>query len=71
MMGVVVEVTDQYGGYIRAQKQSLTKVHVEIYDARNDDGPGSMVLDLKEPKHYEWLKSIFQPMHFEILTKEA
>lgn len=69
-MANVVEVTDQYGGYIRSSKDLVTGlIHVEVFNARtNETGEG--LLDPKKEIHMEWLKSIYQPIHLEILLGE-
>jgi len=67
MSRITVEVTDQHGGYIRSNKDLLTeRVVVEIFDARTNEKQ-FVLLDPKNAEHLKWLKSIYQPIHLDIL----
>lgn len=69
-MANVVEVADQYGGYIRSSKDLVTGlINVKIFNARKDE-ESEYLLDPKKEIHMNWLKSVYQPIHLEILLGE-
>jgi hypothetical protein len=64
---ITVQVTDQYGGYINSAKEVLTGlIHTEIFNGRTGD-LDEYLFDPNEPKVVEWLKSVYQPIHLNIL----
>ena len=66
-MGVTVEVTDQYGGYIRSRRNIVTDfIDVVIYNGRTDEKT-FLLLDPKDAEDLKWLKSVYPPGHLSIL----
>ena len=67
MPGVTVEVTDQYGGYIRSQKDIVTGlINVEIFNGRTGEND-EYLMDSTDPDVLRWLKTVYQPIHLDIL----
>jgi hypothetical protein len=67
---VNVEVTNQHGGYIRSSKDLVTGlINVKVFNPRKDE-ESEYLLDPKDEFHMNWLKSVYQPIHLEILLGE-
>lgn len=67
MQNVTVEVTDQYGGYIRSEKNVLTGLlEVAIFNGRTEEG-AVYEMDPTDPEVIRWLRSVYQPIHLDIL----
>ena len=65
-----VQVTDQYGGSITALKEIVTGlIYVEIDNVKGGY-KDNFYLDQKDPESLKWLKSVFQPIHLDILLGE-
>lgn len=71
MGNCVVEVRDQFGGYIRSEKNPVTGlINVIIFSALTEEAT-EYWMDPKEPKMIDWLKGVYQPFHLEILLGEG
>ena len=67
---LTVEVTDQFGGYVRSTKNIVTGlIDVEIFNGRTND-TSKILMDPKDPEVLSWLKLVYQPSHLDILLGE-
>ena len=66
-MNATVEVTDQYGGYIRSNKELFTGlIRTEIFDGRTGE-TDEYLFDPTDPEVIRWLHVVYQPIHLQIL----
>jgi hypothetical protein len=66
-MGRVVEVTDQFGGYIRTTKDNVTGfVQINIFNARTNEET-ELLVDPENPEVLSYLEKVYQPIHLDIL----
>ena len=67
MKNLVVEVTDQFGGYVRSTRDILTGyIFVNVFNGRTNEAQ-QLLLDPKEPEALKWLKQVYQPLHLDML----
>lgn len=66
-MSITVEITDQFGGYIRSFKDEATGlINVEVYNGRTDETTDYLFY-ADDPEVISWLEGVYQPLHLKML----